>query len=120
LRSLLDERALGVTSNDQHTVRPWFAGKLDFSPAVANLEPEGFPLLGARVDYVANRYLAALEYGRRKHKITVFVAPSEGERFAAPRRTSRNGYNILNGPRAISIIGRSPTWVTKNSRNSLP
>jgi len=95
VRSLLDERAVGVTSNDQHTVRPWFAGKLDFSPAVANLEPEGFPLLGARVDYVANRYLAALEYGRRKHKITVFVAPSEGERFDTPRRTSRNGYNVI-------------------------
>jgi anti-sigma factor RsiW len=95
VRSLLDERAPGVTSNDQHTVRPWFAGKLDFSPAVANLEPEGFPLLGARVDYVANRYQAALEYGRRNHKITVFVAPSEGERFDAPRRTSRNGYNIV-------------------------
>ena len=95
VRSLLDERALDVTSNDQHTVRPWFAGKLDFSPAVANLEPEGFPLLGARVDYVANRYLAALQYGRRNHKITVFVAPSAGERFAAPRPASRNGYNIL-------------------------
>jgi anti-sigma factor RsiW len=95
VRSLLDERALGVTSNDQHTVRPWFAGKLDFSPSVANLEPEGFPLLGARVDYVANRYLAALEYGRRKHKITVFVAPSDGGRFDTSRRTSRNGYNII-------------------------
>jgi len=111
LRSLLDERALVITSNDQHTVRPWFAGKLDFSPAIANLEPEGFPLLGARVDYVANRYLAALEYGRRKHKITVFVAPSEGERFAAPRRTSRNGYNIIESTsgdlnyRAVSDLG---------------
>ena len=111
VRSLLDERALGVTSNDQHTVRPWFAGKLDFSPAVANLEPEGFPLLGARVDYVANRYLAALEYGRRNHKITVFVAPSEGKRFAAPRRTSRNGYNIIEWTsgdlnyRAVSDLG---------------
>ena len=80
VRSLLDERAVGVTSNDQHTVRPWFAGKLDFSPGVVNLEPQGFPLLGARVDYVANRSAAALEYGRRKHMITVFVAPSEGER----------------------------------------
>jgi anti-sigma factor RsiW len=95
VRSLLDERAASVTSNDQHTVRPWFAGKLDFSPSVVNLEPEGFPLLGARVDYVANRYLAALEYGRRNHKITVFVAPSEGDRLNAPRRTSRNGYNII-------------------------
>jgi anti-sigma factor RsiW len=95
VRSLLDERAPGVTSNDQHTVRPWFAGKLDFSPGVANLEAEGFPLLGARVDYVVNRYLAALEYGRRNHKITVFVAPSDGERFAAPRRASRNGYNVV-------------------------
>ena len=92
-------------------MRPWFAGKLDFSPAVANLEPEGFPLLGARVDYVANRYLAALEYGRRNHKITVFVAPSEGERFDAPRRTSRNGYNVIEWTsgdlnyRAVSDLG---------------
>lgn len=92
VRSLLDDRGVAVTSSDQHTVKPWFAGKLDFSPAVVTLEAQGFPLLGGRVDYVANRYVAALVYGRRNHKITVFVAPRAGFEAASP--TSRNGYNV--------------------------
>ena len=96
VRSLIDERTLmQVASNDSHNVRPWFMGKLDFSPAVAELNKEEFPLLGARVDYLANRYVAALVYGRRKHRINLFVAPADGVASAASTSTARNGYNML-------------------------
>jgi anti-sigma factor RsiW len=95
VRSLIDERTLmQVASNDSHNVRPWFMGKLDFSPAVAELNQEGYPLLGARVDYVANRYVAALVYGRRKHRINLFVAPAGGLPSTGITSTARNGYNI--------------------------
>ena len=96
VRSLIDERTLmQVASSDSHNVRPWFMGKLDFSPAVAELDKEEFPLLGARVDYLANRYVAALVYGRRKHRINLFVAPTDGVVGAGIASTARNGYNIL-------------------------
>ena len=96
VRSLIDERTLmQVASNDSHNVRPWFMGKLDFSPLVAELNSEEFPLLGARVDYLANRYVAALVYGRRKHRINLFVAPADGVASAAITSTARNGYNML-------------------------
>jgi anti-sigma factor RsiW len=95
VRSLLDERRLALTSGDQHTVRPWFAGKLDFSPEVVNLEQDGFPLLGARVDYVDGRYKAALEYTRRNHKITVFEAPADETLVHATTRSAHNGYNVI-------------------------
>jgi anti-sigma factor RsiW len=96
VRSLIDERTLmQVASKDSHNVRPWFMGKLDFSPAVAELNEEEFPLLGARVDYLANRYVAVLVYGRRKHRINLFVVPVEGVASAAITSTARNGYNML-------------------------
>jgi anti-sigma factor RsiW len=96
VRSLIDERTLmQVASNDSHNVRPWFTGKLNFSPAVAELNKEEFPLLGARVDYLGNRYVAALVYGRRKHRINLFVAPVDSVGSAAMTSATRNGYNIL-------------------------
>jgi anti-sigma factor RsiW len=96
VRSLIDERTLmQVASNDSHNVRPWFMGKLDFSPIVPELNKEEFPLLGARIDYLGNHYVAALVYGRRKHRINLFVGPMEGAASAAVTSTSRSGYNIL-------------------------
>jgi anti-sigma factor (TIGR02949 family) len=96
VRSLIDERTLmQVASSDSHNVRPWFIGKLDFSPAVAELNKEEFPLLGARVDYLANRYVAALVYGRRKHRINLFVVPAEGVASAVITSAARNGYIML-------------------------
>jgi anti-sigma factor RsiW len=84
-----------VASTDQHTVKPWFNGKLPFSPSVTDLAAQGFPLVGGRLEYVGNQPVAALVYQRRKHFINLFVwastrSGSAGEKFATQR-----GYNVL-------------------------
>lgn len=114
VRSLVDERTLmQLVSSGSHNVRPWFMGKLDFSPTVVDLDKEGFPLLGARVDYLANRYVAALVYARRKHRINLFVSPADAGTAAAMTSAARNGFNLLEWQtgglsyRAVSDLDRA-------------
>jgi anti-sigma factor RsiW len=94
LRSLQLTHLTDVTSADQHTVRPWFVGKLDFSPAVVDLASHGFPLVGARLDVVGGQSVAALVYARRKHVINVFVWPSD-KSDAALRSGAQRGYTWI-------------------------
>jgi anti-sigma factor RsiW len=98
VRSLLPNHLLDVESTDRHTVKPWFAGKTDVAPRVVDLSDKGFPLLGGRLDYVDGHSAAVLIYGRRLHKINVFVWRSTpGE---LPDRSSAvRGYSLLHWTR---------------------
>jgi anti-sigma factor RsiW len=94
IRSLQPGHMTDVASTDQHTVKPWFDGKVPYAPPVRDFAEEGFPLIGGRLDVLRGQTVAALVYGRRKHFISVFVFPA-GESEAEQHTGTRNGYNWI-------------------------
>ncbi len=93
VRSLLANHLTDVASSDQHTVKPWFQGKLDYSVSVTDWAAEGFLLVGGRLDYVENTPAASLVYRRAQHVVNLFVWPSKRGGDEPVQRISRRGYN---------------------------
>jgi len=111
VRGLLQDNSVQVASLDTHTVKPWFAGRLDFTPVVKDLTAEGFKLVGGRLDYVGGQRVAVLVYTRQKHHISVFIWPSARE--TSPIMVAPNGFNLVSWSRsgmtfwAISDLGQA-------------
>jgi anti-sigma factor RsiW len=111
VRSLLVDHLTDVGTSDQHVVKPWFTGKLDFSPPVVDLASAGFPLVGGRIDYVSGRAVAALVLKRRDHVINLFIWPAAapGADVLQPSEATSEGYNILHW-----TAGRMNFWAVSD------
>jgi anti-sigma factor RsiW len=94
VRSLQGEHLTDVQTSDQHTVKPWFNGKVDISPPVVDLTAQGFTLIGGRLDYVDGKNVASIVYRRRKHVINLFVAEASGSEQHGSRLDTMQGFNI--------------------------
>ncbi len=95
IRSLMAEHLTDVASTDQHTVKPWFNGKLDFAPDVKDFAVQGFPLVGGRLDYLQGRTVAALVYRRNKHFINVFIWPAASAASGRLATETLRGYSVI-------------------------
>ncbi len=94
VRSLQIGGLTQVASSDRHTVKPWFQGRLDYAPTVFDLQSDGFPLVGGRIEHVRGQSVATLTYMRRLHVMNVFEWPADGGP-QEPRRYTRRGFNIV-------------------------
>jgi anti-sigma factor RsiW len=95
VRSLLATHLVDVASSDQHTVKPWFDGKIDFAPVVRDLSPDGFPLAGGRLDYLDGKTVVALVYQRNKHPINLFISPAPANHDKETDYINRRGYSVF-------------------------
>jgi anti-sigma factor RsiW len=94
VRSFMGNHLTDVLSSDEHTIKTWFNGKLDFAPSVENLADKEFTLLGGRIEYMRNRPIAVLVYRRREHIINLFTWPSSNDSDSADKTMTCQGYNL--------------------------
>lgn len=109
IRSLMAEHLEDVASTDQHTVKPWFSGKLDFSPPVVDFGTAGYSLVGGRLDYLRGRTVAALVYQHHKHVINVFVWPVSDARESIAPPVTQQGFHVIR-----ATHGRMAYWVVSD------
>lgn len=95
IRSAVQGSSVQVASSDSHNVKPWLLGRVEFAPAVRDLTSDGFPLAGARLDYVGGRRVGVIVYHRALHVIDVFAWPAADATDAPPEARSARGFNIL-------------------------
>lgn len=100
VRSLLANHIIDIATSDQHVVKPWFNGRIDFAPPVVDLADHGFPLAGGRLDYLDGRVVPALVYHRRLHSINLFIRPVRGISSPLSITAKRNGYSLVRWTRA--------------------
>jgi anti-sigma factor RsiW len=100
VRALVASHAIDVVSSDRHTVKPWYTGRLDFSPPVTDYADDGFKLMGGRLDYVDGRSVAALVYERGGHEIDVYIWPTPEATRMGPSTFARRGYNLVHSNHA--------------------
>ena len=112
MRSMLPDHLIDVVSTDQHTVKPWFAGKLSFSPPVYDLSSEGFKLIGGRLDYLGNQEIAAVVFQHGHHYINLFVWPKNGAAYVPDTLAQKEGFNIIgweaNGLNMCAVTDAAP------------
>jgi anti-sigma factor RsiW len=99
VRALMSSRAIDVISTDQHTVKPWFNGRIDYAPPVVDPQAQGFPLVGGRLDYVDHQPVAVLIYRYLKHPIDLYVFPDHGSKAGSPPTPltvhANDGYSLV-------------------------
>jgi anti-sigma factor RsiW len=100
VRSLMVSHLTDVPSSDQHTVKPWFEGKLDFSPPMAEVTEQGFPLIGGRLEYIGNRAVAAVVYRHQQHVINLFIWPPTQEGDVGESTLTRQGFQLIHWAKA--------------------
>lgn len=118
VRALISARAIDVISTDQHTVKPWFNGRIDYAPPVIDTQAQGFPLVGGRLDYVGHRPVAVMIYRYLKHPLDLYVFPEKaGKETAAVTTESSDGYSIVrwnqNGMTFWAISDASAVYVQR-------
>ncbi|CAM2152914.1 Anti-sigma factor [Pararobbsia alpina] len=115
VRAMMSDRAIDVESSDRQTVKPWFSEHLDYAPPVVDTVSQGFPLVGGRLDYVAQRPVAVMIYKYLKHSIDLYVFPDSHDVKSAPQAKTEDGFSIArwhqNGMTFCAITDASPVFL---------